>query len=235
MLSILLSSVLFGDETLSKLQNDGLTIVDKNGKTIKIQREKNSLCTKKNINPKALFGGNFAGNNVANVCKKTFVTKVGLLQPINLGKGITTVGELEVLMHIQNTQKTPNAYVLIDARTEQWFEQMTIPTSENLPFNEINYLEDAEEDDFENSEEYDVYTEQLQRLLTLLNIKMTKNALDFSKCKSVVLYCNGSWCSQSPNAIFKLINMGYPKEKLLWYRGGLQDWLIYDFTVEIPK
>jgi rhodanese-related sulfurtransferase len=72
-------------------------------------------------------------------------------------------------------------------------------------------------------------------MFKLLNIKETKKKLDFSEVKSLILFCNGSWCSQSPRAIFKLLNMGYPKEKLLWYRGGLQDWLIYDFTVENPS
>ena len=51
------------------------------------------------------------------------------------------------------------------------------------------------------------------------------------KAKTLLLFCNGSWCSQSPNAIMSLVNLGYPLEKLLWYRGGMQDWLIYDFTV----
>jgi rhodanese-related sulfurtransferase len=217
---------------LSEVQKNGLNIVDKKGKEVKLERNKNPLCTKKNLTPKALWDGDYAGKEVAEICKKTFVTHVGVLQPMDLGKGIKTVGELEVLVHIKNAQKRPKEYILIDARTERWFEQMTIPTSVNLPFNQIDYEEDKDEDDFESEDAYEEYVEAYKRVFELLNIKETKSGLDFSNALSVVLFCNGSWCSQSPNAIFKLINMGYPIKKLCWYRGGLQDWLIYDFTVE---
>ena len=228
-----LSSILFSENILSELQQDGLIVKDKYkfSSFIHIKREESPICTDEYIKPNALFGDNFAGRRVADICKKTFVTKIGVLQPMNLGKGIKTVGELEVLVHIKNAQKNPSQYILIDARKKKWFKQMTIPTSENLPFNEIKYIEDVDEDDFDTKEEYESYMKQLEKLCKLLNIKQGKEELDFSKAKTVVLYCNASWCSQSPNAIYKLINMGYPKEKILWYRGGLQDWLIYDYTV----
>ena len=72
-------------------------------------------------------------------------------------------------------------------------------------------------------------------MFEVLHINEDKKGLNFEKAPIIILFCNGSWCSQSPNAIMALMNMGYPKEKLLWYRGGLQDWLIYDFTVEKPS
>jgi len=232
---IALSSILLSDNLLSQVQQNGLTIVDKDGKKIKIERNKNRICTKENLTPKMLWGGNYAGRRVADLCKKTFVTHVGTLQPMRLGKDIQTVGELEVLVHIKKAQDNPMGYLLIDARREKWFEQMTIPTSVNLPYNEINYEEEKSEDDFDSEDDYEEYQDKYNRMFKLLNIKKTKSGLDFSKAKSVILFCNGSWCSQSPRAIYKLLNMGYPKEKLLWYRGGLQDWLIYDFTIEKPK
>ena len=229
----LLSSMLFAENILSELQKNGLIVKDKYefSSFIHIKREKSPICTDEYIKPNTLFGDDFAGRRVADICKKTFVTKIGVLQPMYLGEGIKTVGELEVLVHIKNAQKNPSQYVLIDARVKQWFNQMTIPTSENLPFNEINYIEDTDEDDFDNKVEYLRYTKQLKKLCKVLNIKQRKEGLDFSKVKTAVFYCNASWCSQSPNAIYKLINMGYPREKILWYRGGLQDWLIYDYTV----
>jgi len=228
----MLTSMLLSENILSEVQKNGLKIVEDNNKTMTIKRETNPLCTKKNINPIALFGGDFSGKSVPTACKKSFVTKVGVLQPISLDENIKTVGELELLVHIKNEQEHPKEYVLIDARTPQWYEQMTIPTAKNLPFNKIRYEEDLTEDDFENEDDFDDYEHNYEEMFHLLNIKKTKKGLDFSKAKVALLFCNGSWCSQSPKAIFRLINLGYPKEKLLWYRGGLQDWLIYDFTVE---
>ena len=229
---IVFSSFLLSDNILHEVQKNGLMISDNKGGQIKLERNQDSLCTKANLTPEALWDGDYAGDKVAKSCKKTFVTHVGVLQPIDLGKGIKTVGELEVLVHIKKAQGKPKEYVLIDARTPRWFEQMTIPTSVNLPFNKIDYEEGKDEDDFENEDDYEEYVKAYKSFFKLLNIKETKKGLDFSKVKYVVLFCNGSWCSQSPKAIFKLINMGYPIEKLCWYRGGLQDWLIYDFTVK---
>ena len=227
----LYSPILFGESLLSEVQQNGVTITDKNNKKILIHRELSPLCTNDIIKPKALFGDAFAGRRVSRVCKKTFVTKIGVLQPMKIGKGIQTVGELEVLLHIKNAEENSSAYTLLDARTEKWYKQMRIPSSVNLPFNEINYIEDVDEDDFDSVPEYETYLVQIKKILSLLNIIETDKGLDFTKAKSVILYCNGSWCSQSPNAIYKLINMGYPREKIQWYRGGLQDWLIYDYTV----
>jgi rhodanese-related sulfurtransferase len=226
---------LSAENRLSDVQKNGLIIVNSHGKKMTIDRKKDRHCTKNNLTPKALFGGDYAGEKVSKVCKKTFVTHVGVLQPMTLDKEIQTVGELELLAHIKETQNEPKKYVLIDARGAPWFEQMTIPTSVNLPVNEIAYDEEKEKDDFENEDDFEEYVDQYERMFEILNIKKIKKGLDFSSVKSALLYCNGSWCSQSPKAIFKLVNMGYPKEKLLWYRGGLQDWLIYDFPVEVSN
>jgi rhodanese-related sulfurtransferase len=232
---IALSSILLSDNLLGEVQKNGITIIDKDGKKIKIERHKNRICTKENLTPERLWDGDYAGRRVADLCKKTFVTHVGTLQPMHLNKDIQTVGELEVLVHIKKAQDNPKDYLLIDARREKWFEQMTIPTAVNLPYNDIDYDKGKSEVDFDSEDEYEDYKERYTNMFKMLNIKKTAKGLDFSKAKSLILFCNGSWCSQSPRAIYKLVNMGYPKEKLLWYRGGLQDWLIYDFTIEKPK
>jgi hypothetical protein len=39
------------------------------------------------------------------------------------------------------------------------------------------------------------------------------------------------WCGQSPTNIRQLLSMGYPADKLKWYRGGMQDWQILGLTV----
>jgi rhodanese-related sulfurtransferase len=54
--------------------------------------------------------------------------------------------------------------------------------------------------------------------------------LDFSEAKTLVLFCNGIWCGQSTSNIGTLMQMGYPAEKLKWYRGGMQDWVSAGLT-----
>ena len=229
----LFTSILFSENFLKELQDNGI-VIKQDGKSIHIKREKNDKCTKSNLQPTPLFGGDYAHETVADVCKKIFVTHVGVLQPMALSDEIKTVGEVEILQHIEASSKEPSKYLLVDARTARWYEQMTIPTAVNLPFNALKYEEDLEEDDFANQDEYEEYVTNYKNMFKILNIAQSTKGLDFSNVPTLVLFCNGSWCSQSPNAIRTLMNLGYPQEKLLWYRGGLQDWLIYDFSVVKP-
>ncbi len=57
---------------------------------------------------------------------------------------------------------------------------------------------------------------------------------DFSKAKTLVLFCNGMWCGQSPRNIMALVKFGYPAEKIKWYRGGMQNWEILGLSTVKP-
>jgi rhodanese-related sulfurtransferase len=208
---------LFADakENIKTLQYSGVK-AKYNGKTILIERKQIGKCLNIPTTPKTLYNNNYIDKKAPIECKKTFLTSLGILQPISIDKDIKTVGELEVLEHIKKVEKNSRKYILIDARKVDWYEQITIPTAINLPYNEIEYDEDFKED--------------FEYMLKILNIKKAKNSLDFSHAKTALIFCNGSWCVQSSRAIFKLIGLGYPKKKLLWYRGGLQDWLAYGMT-----
>jgi rhodanese-related sulfurtransferase len=48
--------------------------------------------------------------------------------------------------------------------------------------------------------------------------------LNFSKAKTLYLFCNRSWCGQSPAAIRALLSLGYPESKLKYYRSGMNAW-----------
>ena len=57
---------------------------------------------------------------------------------------------------------------------------------------------------------------------------------DFSKAKTLVLFCNGIWCPQSSINIKTLVKLGYPADKIKWYRGGMQDWFSVGLTTVKP-
>ncbi len=42
---------------------------------------------------------------------------------------------------------------------------------------------------------------------------------------ATVVFCNGPQCAASPDAIHSLLDRSYPARSLLYYRGGLHDWL----------
>ena len=48
----------------------------------------------------------------------------------------------------------------------------------------------------------------------------------------VVLFCNGPQCPATPTAVRALLAHGVPAERLLYYRGGVHDWMTLGLPVE---
>jgi rhodanese-related sulfurtransferase len=141
------------------------------------------------------------------------------VHPIKLAPGIETVGELELLEFL-GTEVKQGTGVLIDARMPQWFEKSTIPGSINIPFTILTTGLDNK------------YTKKIIKLLGAR--ESTNGEWGFDKVKALALFCNGLWCDQSSRAIKSLIKIGYPREKLFWYRGGMQAWQLLGLTTVAP-
>ena len=58
---------------------------------------------------------------------------------------------------------------------------------------------------------------------------------DFSAAKDLVIWCNGPACGQSPRAIRGLLELGYPGDKISYYRGGMQMWQLWGLTTVVPR
>lgn len=50
----------------------------------------------------------------------------------------------------------------------------------------------------------------------------TSKVFDYSAAKTLVMFCNGMWCAQSPASIAALRKFGYPTDKIKYFRGGMQ-------------
>jgi len=136
------------------------------------------------------------------------------VQPFEVAKGIETYGELEVLDFIAKKKG-----LFIDARLANWYEKSAIPGAHNIPFK--LFLSD---------------TPKREKILKELGAEYTKQGTwDFSHAKTLLLYCNGAWCGQSPTAIKALIDIGYPKKKMKYYRGGMQTWQLLGLTTIVPE
>lgn len=48
---------------------------------------------------------------------------------------------------------------------------------------------------------------------------------EFEEAEHIVFFCNGPQCPQSPTAITTLLQDGFPVERMLYYRGGMHDWV----------
>lgn len=187
-----------------------------------IQRLQPSECLDIGMTPTNLYDEDSFKTKINAKCIKSLITTVGKIQPMQIAHGVKTVGEIEVLDFIKNKSSIyPKKHVLIDSRTINWYEHSTIPSAVNLPYTDIEYDKDFPED--------------YEKMLDLLSIKKVGDKLNFSNAKTILMFCNGIWCGQSPRAIKILLKMGYPANKILWYRGGLQSWLMLGLNTIKPK
>jgi len=130
---------------------------------------------------------------------------------------------------------------IIDTRTPSWHEKGTIPGSINIPFTvfekPIDEPELAEVLERFGARERDGVNAVMRSLekVGMFNGDQKTDTWDFSEAKQLLLWCNGPWCGQSPRAIRALISLGYPAEKLYYYRGGMQMWQSLGLTTVLPS
>ena len=144
------------------------------------------------------------------------------IQPGQLGDGVETIGELELIAYVEKMSAGDDSILLVDSRTPDWASKGTIPGAINLPWTKLNPAMGA--DPISISE----------ILGGQFGAKEMEGLWDFSDAKTLVLFCNGMWCGQSPNNIKNLMRFGYPANKIKWYRGGMQDWEILGLTTVKP-
>jgi rhodanese-related sulfurtransferase len=162
------------------------------------------------------------------------------VNPLNIADGVATVAELEVIQFMETALHRGDG-VLIDARTPSWHEKGTIPGSVNIPFTVFEKPADDPElaevlERLGAKERYDVNVvmRSLEKV-GLFSGSQKTDTWDFSEAKQLLLWCNGPWCGQSPRAIRALISLGYPAEKLYYYRGGMQMWQSLGLTTVLPS
>jgi len=124
------------------------------------------------------------------------------IQPHSPAEGVTTIGELELIEMLKDTDT-----LVLDSRTQEWFEGGTIPGAINIPY---TYIVDE---------------------LAQLGCEPDFDGWDCTAAKPVALFCNGVWCGQSPTAIRNMIKAGYPANRIFYYRGGMQIWRLLGLTV----
>jgi rhodanese-related sulfurtransferase len=143
------------------------------------------------------------------------------IQPSELAPGVKTVAELEVLHFLKAISDGDASMMVIDSRTPAWVEKGVIPGTVNIPWDSL---------DIGKSDPAAVQ----EILVNQLGANRQDDAWNFDKARTLVLFCNGSWCGQSPTTIKGLLKIGYPAHKILWYRGGMQDWQSLGLTTIRP-
>ncbi len=126
----------------------------------------------------------------------------GWIQPIIPVAGVHPVGEIEIL----NAMNDRDA-LLVDMREPMDRANGTIEGSVSI-----------------------VYTEVANRLNELGCTKLD-GKWECSKAKKVFAFCNGPVCPQSPTAILAMTRVGFPADRVYYYRGGMLDWEALGFPI----
>jgi len=162
------------------------------------------------------------------------------IQPVIPSPDVDVIAEVE-LFDFMETELRDGTGVLIDARTPSWHKKGTIPGSVNLPFTQLSKaVEDPEMIEalelLGARERGEVGAwDKLMEDWGWTDSPYLTESWDFTQAKDVVVWCNGPACGQSPRAIRGLINVGYPADKIKYYRGGMQMWQLWGLTTVVPN
>lgn len=142
------------------------------------------------------------------------------IQPMTAGPGIETLGELELIDYLKRAGED-DSILVIDSRTAAEYARGTIPGAINLPWDQLHFGSGAD-------------PTLVESYLEDFGVIFDGSFHDFSRARTLVLFCNGPWCGQSPTNMRTLTNLGYPADRLKWYRGGMQLWHLLGLTVVKP-
>ena len=161
------------------------------------------------------------------------------IQPMSLAEGVETLGELELLDYAAQMEAGDKNIMLIDSRTPDWVAKGTIPSAVNVPWTQLVPAKGATTEGITGVmvDQFNVKVAEGADEIAI-DDAIANNAVsevfDYSNAKTLVLFCNGMWCGQSPASIKTLLKYGYPAEKIKWYRDGMQSWEILGFNTVKP-
>ena len=200
---VLLSAIVFADNTLVKITKDISHVnIKDNGVNVKISRIQDT-----------------ANRLTDDFVKTSRLCPPHCIQKIKPIEGVKTITELELIDFIKNKVYKKKG-ILADARIKDMFMYETIPGAINIPFT-ITQVNSKKITD---------------SLFKALGAKVKSDGTyDFSNAKEMAVFCNGLWCGSSVKFIKNMVAKGYPKDKLYYYRGGLQSWKLLGLTTVVHK
>jgi rhodanese-related sulfurtransferase len=144
------------------------------------------------------------------------------IQPMTLAPGVETIGELDLLAYLRRMSEGDGSVLVIDSRDDDWPKRTgVIPGAVVIPWDRLFPARNDPE------KIADILEERF-------GARRDGPLWSFAHVKTLVLYCNGPWCGQSPTNIKTLLTLGYPANKLKWYRGGMQAWKSLGLTTAEP-
>ncbi|MDB3893533.1 rhodanese-like domain-containing protein [Candidatus Thioglobus sp.] len=134
---------------------------------------------------------------------------------------VDTISELDMIHAARDIAAGDSSKMIVDARTPGWVKKGTIPGAANVPFTTLNSKALAKDP-----------MAVVEILTNKFGVKDMDGVLNYDNAKTLYQFCNGSWCGQSPASINALLTMGYPENKIKYYRGGMNAWKSLGLTTK---
>lgn len=151
-------------------------------------------------------------NEISDFYLPTYRGKIQPMHPFTPHQ-VETIGALEMIDYVKQKSAGNNNLMIIDTRTPDWVGiSGGIPAAVNIPYTRFKNKEKA-----------------LEIMEDQLGVQID-DTFDFTYAKTLVMYCNGIWCGQTPTAVKALLAYGYPAAKIKYFRGGMQNWKALGLT-----
>lgn len=134
-------------------------------------------------------------------------------QPIEAAPGVKTVGALEVIGFLQSDVAEGRGH-LLDLRLPEEFAAAHLPGAINMPAVTLSAENPARRD-----------------ILRALGAAETAGGLDFAAAAGLVIHGAGPLHAEAAEGVRALLAVGYPADRLWYFRGGLQEWQDFGLTV----
>lgn len=202
---------------LSLLATNLLQAEEKETKAVLITHGVENIEVKHNDKTVKIMRVQEKSNEIVPFYRKTTRGTIQAMHPFEPHK-VDTIGEREIIDYIKKMSEGDDSIIIIDSRTPAWVKRSgVIPGAVNIPFTKFK----------ESSDTLEIMEDEFEVI--------PGETFDFGNAKTLVMYCNGNWCGQSPTAIRKLLAMGYPASKIKYYRGGMQSWVSLGLTTVESK
>jgi rhodanese-related sulfurtransferase len=69
--------------------------------------------------------------------------------------------------------------------------------------------------------------------VAIAHTEIADHLVELDAERPVALFCNGPQCAATPDAVRRLLTAGRPPALILYYRGGMHDWMTLGLPVEL--
>lgn len=135
------------------------------------------------------------------------------IEPGIAAPGVVTLTELDILDFLQSRVAEGDG-LLVDARLPDAYRAASIPGAISVPSATLVAGNPYRED-----------------LLLALGATGALGNMNFSNAFDLVVFDEGPWSPTARSAVARLLEVGYPAQKLFYYRGGLQAWQALGLSV----